>query len=47
MQVSLTPLIVLDEYWSIPIFRDVRIVTRRDEDDDRREDERDKYQSQR
>lgn len=40
MQVSLTPLIVLDEYWIIPIFRDMRIVTRRNED------ERDKDQSE-
>lgn len=33
MQVSLTPLIVLDEYWSIPIFRDMKMVTRRNEDE--------------
>lgn len=42
VQVVLPPIIVLDEYWSIPIFRDMRIVIRRNEDDDGREVERDR-----
>lgn len=33
VQVVLPPIIVLDEYWSIPIFRDMRIVIRRNEDE--------------